>query len=1028
MDDQRQPIGRETEFQRLVTILDQSSRNPAGVVAVVGTAGIGKSTLLRDVAAAATERGFVTGWGFASELEGAPPLWSWYEAITDVDPDQTVISWIDDAQSLEPQERIELFRAIADWLATQAATAPTVLILEDLHAADDTTVDLLAYISRRPMPKGLVLLTSTRDATAGDDRIRGPQLVLSGLSIAEAQALARSLQVDLDDSRAAALVHRTNGNPFFIQRLLEQGADRTQLPSDVNALLREQLDELDHDQRTGATALAVLGTSAPTHLVRRLLNRAFDSAAGRTEAPSVFRRADGTIEFRHALLREVIYTDLPAEERSRLHVAAADVLREESANPSVISHHLGRAAEFHPGPEAAEYASQAGHLALTIGALPEAIEQCSLATSVRRMLTDADALGVALIEEAVALGRAGRNGEAEERLVEAADRAELSTGTRQRLIREYGRLRWREEPNPSALHAERLVRLATDWFGDATEPASAAVFHTAMVSAADIRGIGRAALPHAEAAIEAAEASGDEQLIGEAHVALRRALMVHHGALERRTAASIAGARAAALANDDELLGRAQRLALCDAMATGDRATTVALIEVVEHVPSTALREHQALWRASLAAIEGRYDDANEILDEANKELAYLGVDAPALDFVRVVFEWDKGQFTDALARFEPLLVLVADIALAGAVAMGKAIDGDSTAAAQILDDNFDTLISDDITFLWPIGAAMFGEVAAAIDHPRIPEIYDVLAPNAGQCPIPAAAAVPWIGTFDRPLGLLSLRMGRTERAIEHLEAGLSIERRMKARPWIARSAAALAVAYEAAGDSIRAQTYAAEAAALQAELGMGDVLVVGRFDGEASAARPPIGAPQQRAGELRRDGSLWHLCLDGESSVVKHSTGMVYLARLVEQPDTDWHVLDLYASSSGAPAVVEGTGGEMLDEQARQAYQERYRQLAEQLDEAERFDDAGRAETLRIEIDALESELLSAFGLGGRARRMDDPTERARVNVRRSITRAFDRIAEQAPTVADHLKHRVETGRFCRYSSDRANPVTWRV
>ena len=79
-----------------------------------------------------------------------------------------------------------------------------------------------------------------------------------------------------------------------------------------------------------------------------------------------------------------------------------------------------------------------------------------------------------------------------------------------------------------------------------------------------------------------------------------------------------------------------------------------------------------------------------------------------------------------------------------------------------------------------------------------------------------------------------------------------------------------------------------------------------------------------------------------------------------------------------------------------------------------------------RSELDTLEEELLVAFGLGGRARHLADPTERARVNVRRAITRALDRVDEHAPALAEHLRRSVETGRFCRYSPDPLLPLDW--
>src|SRR5690606_38060855 len=130
---------------------------------------------------------------------------------------------------------------------------------------------------------------------------------------------------------------------------------------------------------------------------------------------------------------------------------------------------------------------------------------------------------------------------------------------------------------------------------------------------------------------------------------------------------------------------------------------------------------------------------------------------------------------------------------------------------------------------------------------------------------------------------------------------------------------------------------------------------------------------------------------------------------------DQDIHVLDL--SGAGEPAPGGGNAGPALDEKARQEYRRRVRELEEELDEATELGDRGRIEALQEEMDFITRELSRAFGLGGRQRPSGAAAERARVNVRRRIKDAIQRIGEQLPEAGRYLDNTVKTGSYCRYA-----------
>ncbi len=158
----------------------------------------------------------------------------------------------------------------------------------------------------------------------------------------------------------------------------------------------------------------------------------------------------------------------------------------------------------------------------------------------------------------------------------------------------------------------------------------------------------------------------------------------------------------------------------------------------------------------------------------------------------------------------------------------------------------------------------------------------------------------------------------------------------------------------------------------------------------------------------------MWQVRLNQQTALIRSSKGLSILAKLVARPDTEIHVLDLAGT---APQPDSGDAGPMLDQSARKQYQQRLRDLQEELEEANEFGDLGRADAIRTEIDFISSELSRAFGLGGRERRAGGDAERARVNVRRRIKDAIQRISEQLPDAGRYLENTIKTGTYCRYT-----------
>ena len=175
----------------------------------------------------------------------------------------------------------------------------------------------------------------------------------------------------------------------------------------------------------------------------------------------------------------------------------------------------------------------------------------------------------------------------------------------------------------------------------------------------------------------------------------------------------------------------------------------------------------------------------------------------------------------------------------------------------------------------------------------------------------------------------------------------------------------------------------------------------------------------------LRREGTVWSLAFEGERMHLHDLKGLRQLRELVARPRREIPAVALAAGTDGVPRDL-GDAGPLLDERAREAYRRRLEELDDTIETAARFHDPERAARARAEREALVGELARATGLFGRQRRAGSMTERARVNVTRTLRDAIERIAEGCPSLAAHLDQSIRTGTMCSYTP--AQPIAWRL
>jgi non-specific serine/threonine protein kinase len=129
-----------------------------------------------------------------------------------------------------------------------------------------------------------------------------------------------------------------------------------------------------------------------------------------------------------------------------------------------------------------------------------------------------------------------------------------------------------------------------------------------------------------------------------------------------------------------------------------------------------------------------------------------------------------------------------------------------------------------------------------------------------------------------------------------------------------------------------------------------------------------------------------------------------------------------------GATAPNLGDAGALIDAKARGQYRRRASDLREELAEAVRLNDTGRAARIRTEIEFLRDQIASAVGLNGRTRKAASHTERARLMVTKAIKAAIAKVRARDASVGRYLATSIKTGNYCTYDPDSAPPVSWHL
>jgi tetratricopeptide (TPR) repeat protein len=1090
-------VGREPELGVLMAGLDDARAGRGRFIALVGDAGIGKTRMLEEFVARAALPDEWILWGRCPEHHGLPAYWPWTQAIERyvercdaetlaralgrgaADLAQLVPLIGDRLRGLAPsppcdpdQSRLRLFDSIAAFLRRTAESQPVVLVLDDLHWADEGSILLLAYLAPELRRSRALLLGAYRER----EMKRLPRLLgeivrvservpLRGFEPEEVGDFVRNATDILPGDAVIARLHRVSqGNPFFLDELVrmlrtagrleqEDGELGSFLPDEVRQVIRRNLEPLSEEDHRLLTTAAIIGYEfdiarlqvvcglAPDRLFERLQTVA--GAGVIEELPGT----SGHFRFAHMLIRDAFYADLPPLDRAELHrqvgLGLEELHKDTRDMPCAeLASHFLHAAVLGDTAKALDYAARAGEQALARLAYEEAVAHFEVALKVLR------------------LGRPDEERDLELRMILGQAQSFAGDHARARATFERAAERARTLGDaPTFARAALGLAFATPGVG-AVSSALVALLEEALRMLGEEDSTLRAAVLGSLASAlyfsrdeERRDALSGEAVtmarrVGDAGTLARTLVQRHHvlwgpGDVADRLALCEEAIRLATDSGDRRLALHGRLWRIVDLLEAGDVALLDTELETFarqsDHTRIPLYRWFARVVRAARALLDGRLADSERLADEAASlwQEGPLSLSAQTHALQRFMVYQETGRLTELEDTFTKMAREIPAIpAWQSGVALVHAESARPEAARVVLDAfaarGFTDLPRDANLLSTLVTFAQVAHLLNGVEQAAV--LYSSLLPHADRN-VSVGFAVGTYGACARYLGLLAATMGRLDVAARHFEDALAANVRLRSRPLVAHTQCDYARILILRHERSRADTLLGEARRTADQLGLARLLA--RI---SEASEPGSGSrPRTATGMFHREGSHWTITYEGRTVRMRHAKGNTYLAMLLQHPGHDIHVLDLAVGRPAQPGVVGEDGphgqarrhlssdaGEVIDAQARAAYKRRLAELREELEEAQRFNDLGRVDRLQGEIDSITQELSRAIGLGGRHRKVGSAAERARVNVSRAIAAVVKSITEEHPALGEHLAARVHTGTFCSYSPDPLLTVHW--
>jgi DNA-binding NarL/FixJ family response regulator len=844
-------VGRDAELAELRASVAAAGSGAGGLVLVSGPAGIGKTRTVEESVATAP----AVAWGRCVDDPGAPPLWPWRRVLR-ARPDvqaavAEALSEVDLLRERSADPDAARFRFVAtatDAVLESAARDPLVVVLEDLHWADETSLRLLRHLAGELHGARLLVVATYRDPTGP-----GPGLLERTLPDLLRWPTTRSLRLaplTEDDVRdylggdpdAARVAHRRSGGvPLYLRAVVRvlgseaagaaQGAElRHVVRTTLAALPPATLDLLDTaavlGEEVDAERLAAVTGQSPSQV-----HTGLDDAV-RAGVLTALPDAPGRRRFAHAVVRDAIYDELTPSTREELHRRCAEALErltgEDDPAAGLVAGHWPRAA----GPEALRRATawsrRAADIATRALAFEDAARLLGIALeSARQAGADDGEVAELSVDLATAEFRAGRFGPALEHAASASEAA-AACGRTDLLAAAALAVHDIAVPGQSTVLVRLCERALTAVDGGRDPALRSRLLSQAASTLAEAGRLG-AAGPLAVEALELAERCGDPGAVIDAVRARMKASPTAIDAPEQARLGMLAVEHSAATGQPLAALWGA-KWRIDAGMETGDPALVddelARISDLARRTRLPLVRWHDRRLRASVAALRGRFPEALALNAEAREialtdlaaDISTVGMShAFALQHALVTGD-DQNWSAEARAtidRAEDLPIVQVTRALL-ALNEGRRDEAEAryeNLRRQLGDRDFVASSGVDINLV-PLVEAFADVPAAELLQGQIEQrLYAA-----------TGAGVYGQGSVAVLLGRLAVVRGRLDEAISWFERALETDTRTGARPAAVNDRIGLAGALldrGGPGDVARAAELARAAAGEARRLGM---------------------------------------------------------------------------------------------------------------------------------------------------------------------------------------------------------------
>jgi DNA-binding CsgD family transcriptional regulator len=858
-------VGRQREMEVLRADLEAALSGRGRLVMLVGNPGIGKTRTAQELAGYAEERGARVLWGRCYETPGAPPFWPWGQVIRTYVRDREaealrgemgagaadiaeimpeVREQLSDLPPVSPiadpeQARFRLFDSITTFLSRASKNQALVVVLDNLHWADKSSLLLLEFLARELAHSRTLIVGTYRDIELSRQHPLSETLaeltredllqraVLRGLSRDEVERLIALAAGSAPPPTLVDVLHaRTEGNPLFLTelvRLLIQEEEFTperwhpqqglslKIPEGVREVIGRRLNRLSQPCVQMLTLASVIGREFSVEEVAWLIENVSEEGilqlldeAATARVIEELPQAVGRYQFSHVLIRETLYDELPATRRVRLHRRIAETMEElykDNLEPHLdrLAYHFLESAKTGDVDKAVFYAERAGASADALFAYEEAVSHYEMALQIleQKHADDLTRCFALLLTLGEVQRKAGDFSQALQSFQRAAAVAK-TLGSPEGLARAalgFEETAWR--PGLPGDAAVRLCEEALMALGEGDSALKARVLG-GLTRALAFTGAFAQGTVIGKQAVEMARRLGDSSTLT---ATLRTSLYARYARWgldhnEERLATATEMVRLAEEAGDRSMALEAHLWRLFDLMELGDIPAVDQQLAIYTRL-ALDLRQPFQLYsdrsfRAMRAIFEGRFAEGERDAQEALAIGQRLrGQDALGLFGVQMfTLRREQGrlrevapavrhfvQMSPEASRWRPGLALI--YSELGLVAEARA-EFEHLAAQNFADVPRDAL--------WILCMVYLAEVCVFLgDTARAATLYQLLLPYDGHNLV-AGPHVACYGAASRHLGMLAATLSRWDDAQRHFEQALAMNTRMGAKPWLAHT------------------------------------------------------------------------------------------------------------------------------------------------------------------------------------------------------------------------------------------------